>query len=124
MSTLLDKVNQLQLAINELNSRYHIVATELANLKSRPNNESIYKQTISQLENRLASLTHEFDELNDVHTVTANKTQELITQNNKLNKKIDELTAENTLLQQKNLTAIQRAELVQEWLKNIDNGTA
>lgn len=121
---LLDKVTQLRTAIDGLNSRYHIVATELANLKNRPDNEPIYKQTISKLESQLANLTHEFNELNTIHTQTCDKTQDLITQNNKLAKTVEELTEENTLLRQKNRTAIERAELVQEWLKNIDNGTA
>lgn len=123
-TVLLDKASELQSAVNALNVRYKQIANELATLKSRPDNEPIYKQTIGQLENRLANLTNEFEELTSVHAQTSEQAQELIKQNNKLAKTIEELTEENTLLRQKNRTAIERAELVQEWLKNIDNGTA
>lgn len=123
-TVLLDKASELQSAVNALNVRYKQITNELAALKSRPDNEPIYKQTIGQLENRLANLTNEFEELTSVHAQTSEQAQELIKQNNKLAKTIEELTEENTLLRQKNRTAIERAELVQEWLKNIDNGTA
>lgn len=123
-TVLLDKASELQSAVNSLNVRYKQITNELATLKSRPDNEPIYKQTIGQLENRLANLTNEFEELTSVHAQTSKQAQELIKQNNKLAKTIEELTEENTLLRQKNRTAIERAELVQEWLKNIDNGTA
>lgn len=123
-TVLLDKASELQSAVNSLNVHYKQITNELATLKSRPDNEPIYKQTIGQLENRLANLTNEFEELTSVHAQTSEQAQELIKQNNKLAKTIEELTEENTLLRQKNRTAIERAELVQEWLKNIDNGTA
>lgn len=118
-----DKINQLQQATEELSRRYHVTATELANLKNKPNNEPVYQRTISKLENKLANLTHEHNELTQIHDSTAQKLNELMTQNTEQAQLIERLSEENKVLKQKNRTAIERAELIQEWLQNIDNGT-
>ncbi len=118
-----DKINQLQQATEELSRRYHVTATELANLKNKPNNEPVYQRTISELENKLANLTHEHNELTQIHDSTAQKLNELMTQNTEQAQLIERLSEENKVLKQKNRTAIERAELIQEWLQNIDNGT-
>lgn len=119
-----EKISQLQQATEELSQRYQTVATQLANLQSKPDKEPLYQRTISDLQNKLAHLTQEHEELLHINDSTAQKLSELISQNNNQSKMIEHLAEENKVLKQKNRMALERTELIQEWLQHIDNGTA
>lgn len=119
-----EKISQLQQATEELSQRYQTVATQLANLQSKPDKEPLYQRTISDLQNKLAHLTQEHEELLHINDSTAQKLSELISQNNNQSKMIEHLAEENKVLKQKNRMALERTELIQEWLQHIDNSTA
>lgn len=119
---MLEKLQELDQLISQISTQYHIVATELANLKNRPNNEAKHEATIGELHDQLAQATQQ---LNELQTTLANNQQTLDQQDkyiDELNAKINELSQENNDLKQKNRLAIERAEVVQTWLANIDNG--
>lgn len=118
---MLDKLRTLETLIVSMNKQYHVVATELANLKNKPNNDAKNEALIDKL-------TQAFNQSQDslkASDAVVNKLQTELAEANKqneiLHKQNQELSEENNELKQKNRLAIERAELIQTWLYNIDN---
>lgn len=120
---MLEKLQELEGLLAEITNRYHIVATELANLKNRPNNDAKNEATIIELHAELDNTQRQLGELQanltNNNALLDNKDRHI----DELNAKIASLTEENDELKHKNRLAIERAEVVQTWLANIDNGT-
>lgn len=119
---MLEQLQELETLLSQVINQYHIVATELANLKNRPNNDAKHEATIGELQAQLNQATQQLDELQ----ATLDNNNQMIDHQDKyideLNAKISQLSQENSDLRQKNRLAIERAEVVQTWLANIDNG--
>lgn len=120
----LDKLDTMARAIDELSRRYHTTATELVNLQNKPDKEPEYQKTIQALRTRLETAQNELSKIEQVHKVTCDTAQNLVKQNQEFEQTINALRQENAHLKQKNSTAIERAELISKWLKNIDEGKA
>lgn len=118
---MLDKLQTLEQALNALNKQYHVVATELANLKNKPNNDAKNEAIIADLGQKLnqshehaKQLQQKLDDALDNLRQHSENTHHLVQEN-------ERLIQENSDLKQKNRLAIERAELIQTWLYNIDH---
>lgn len=120
---MLEKLQELEDLLTQVTNQYHIVATELANLKNRPNNDAKNEATIIELHAELDSTQRQLGELQASLTQNNTLLDDKDKHINELNAKIQALTEENDELKHKNRLAIERAEVVQTWLANIDNGT-
>lgn len=118
---MLNKLQTLEQALHTLSTQYHVVATELANLKNKPNNDAKNEAIINELKHKLhQSNKHSHDlqkRLDDALRQAHDNNQRLY----QLEQDNDKLAQENNELLQKNELAIERAELIQTWLYNIDN---
>ncbi|MDO5652141.1 MAG: hypothetical protein Q4G13_08435 [Moraxella sp.] len=113
-SSLLDKLHTLETNIAALRKQYHVTATELANLKNRPNYEEQYKQTIETLTRQLDDSQTELDNYAQNHGELQARLTELTHENAKLTDKVHEL-------KEKNIIAIEHVAVIQNWLTRIDN---
>ncbi len=118
---MLEKLQTLEAQIQTLTQNYHVALTDLANLKNKPNNDAKNEATILALGQKL---TQAQDDCKTLTTQVQNLTKQL----DASLADIDSLQADNanlsemvTALQEKNRLAIERAELVKDWLVNIDN---
>lgn len=120
---MLDKLQELEQLLTQITNQYHVVATELINLKNRPSNEAKHEATIDELSIELDIANERLAEL---ETNAQNQSKQLdeharliesLTQQN------NQLITENDELKQKNRLAIERADIIQTWLANIDNAT-
>lgn len=113
---LIQKITQLQSVLDELQKRYHITATELANLKNKPNYEEQYKKTIENQRIELSNCQAQLNEHIKSQKDNEQNLKKLVLENQRLNDEIHHL-------KQKNKTAVEHAELIQNWLQRIDNNT-
>ena len=119
---MLAQLQLLEQTISELKDRYHITATELVNLKHRMESDTTgddlgrlqAKLDISQKD--LTALTETLNEVNRANADLEKQINELCEQNS-------QLTAKNKELENKNALAVGHAEVIQDWLTKIDNGT-
>lgn len=118
---MIDKLRTLEETIVSMNKRYHVVATELANLKNKPNNEAKYEATIDELTVALNTAKDAIAKLQGDLKNSQSRLNDSERQAEQLAKENRQLLDENTELKQKNRLAIERAELIQTWLYNIDN---
>lgn len=118
---MLNKLQTLEQALGALNTQYHVVATELANLKNKPNNDAKNEATIADLQQKLAHSQNRVFQLQDELDRALGDAGASAEQNERLLSENQKLTQENAELKQKNRIAIERAELIQTWLNNIDN---
>lgn len=118
---MLDKLRTLETLIISMNKQYHVVATELANLKNKPNNEAKYEATIDELTVALNTAKDAIAKLQGDLKNSQSRLNDSERQAEQLAKENRQLLDENTELKQKNRLAIERAELIQTWLYNIDN---
>lgn len=117
---MLAKLHELEESLTRINKQYHVVATELANLKNKPDNEPMYTKTIEELKKQLQQSQNEYAAEKTNHQRTQ---AELDTQNQKiqeLSEQNRQLTEENNTLHEKNRIASERAKSIQNWLQNID----
>lgn len=120
---MIDKLRFLEQKVSEITTRYNVTATELANLQKKPNNDAKYEHAISQLSAQLEETQHELTTLKTTHQATRDKMETITKENDTLADQIQSLQQENRELKEKNRIAIERAELIQKWLSNIDNAT-
>ncbi len=120
---MLQKLRILEATLNDVSKRYHVVATELANLKNKPDNDAKNEATINALTQKLkqsqddyTKLRQDFDALNE-ELANKYRQNELLNEENRL------LATQNNELSEKNRLAVERAKLIQHWLENIDAGT-
>lgn len=118
---MIDKLRTLEETIVSMNKRYHVVATELANLKNKPNNEAKYEATIDELTVALNTAKDAIAKLQGDLKNSQSRLNDSERQAEQLAKENRQLLDENTELKQKNRLAIERAELIKTWLYNIDN---
>lgn len=114
MNELFAKLTSLEEHLSTLKKQYHITATELANLKNRPNYEDEYKQTILKLSDELATLKERLS-----HSQSSE--QQALTNLDKLGQENALLVAQINDLKEKNKIAVEHAELIQNWLRRIDS---
>lgn len=120
---MIDKLHLLEQKIAELNTHYNIVATELANLKNKPNNDAKYEYAINQLNAQFEQSQSELATLQNAQKQAREKIDQLTQENSKFLGELSLLREENHSLKEKNRLAIERAELIQKWLANIDHAT-
>lgn len=118
---MLLKLRVLEEALVQVSQRYHIVATELANLKNKPDNEPAYTATIDELGKQLNQTQMAMKTLQEEHQTLQATLAEKLKQIQLLNEENSLLSQQNKELKDKNRLAIERAETIQEWLYNIDN---
>lgn len=121
---MLNQIHTLEETLKTLRARYHIIATELANLKNKPNNDAKNEATIARLTQDIAAFDNKTRTLfQEVATLQRDlKTEQ--TQAQKLAAENRALSAACDTLAQKNALAAARASELQTWLANIDNETA
>lgn len=108
-------ITQLQLleqALNELKERYHITATELLSLKNKMSHDTS-AQDVSVLQSELQTAKDTIEHLTQTNTSLETQLADLYEQNQTLLIQNQELTEKNSL-------AISRAEVIQNWLAQID----
>lgn len=120
---MIDKLRLLEQKIADLNTQYNIVATELANLKNKPNNDAKYEYAINQLNAQYEQSQSELATLQNTQKQAREKMDQLAQENAKFLGEISLLREENHSLKEKNRLAIERAELIQNWLAHIDHAT-
>lgn len=118
---MIDKLRTLEEVVLHMTKRYNVVATELANLKNKIKEIPDHERTIEEMNAKI-------DEANTALKNAQNQQKQLQEKLNALGRQSDLLHEENRLLasenselKDKNRLAIERAELIQEWLYNIDN---
>ena len=118
-------ISQLQLleaTILEFKERYHITATELASLKNKLAQDNTTGQLLTLSKNldsaneEIATLTQKINELTDEKNQLTNKITTLEEQNTQLHNQKCELALKQKL-------AVERVEVITNWLTKIDNGT-
>lgn len=117
---MLTELQQLEQTIAEIKTRYHITATELANLKHKVANDDRDRQ-ISDLMQKLERSQQENQTLNTRVQELSDSRHALEGQIETLYEQNQQLLAQNDELAKKNALAISRAEVIQEWLTKIDN---
>lgn len=120
---MIDKLRLLEQKIADLATQYNIVATELVNLKNKPNNEDKYEYAIQQLTAQFEQSQSELASLQASQKQAREKIEQLSQENTKFVGELSLLREENHSLREKNRLAIERAELIQNWLANIDHAT-
>lgn len=118
---MIEKLRLLEQKIAELSNQYNVVATELANLKNKPNNDAKYEYAINQLNAQYEQSQSELLALQNTHKQAREKLETLTQENTKYAGELSLLREENHNLREKNRLAIERAELIQNWLSNIDH---
>lgn len=118
---MLDKLRTLETLIISMNKQYHVVATELANLKNKPNNDAKNEALIDKLTQAFNQSQADLKTTQESLKKTQTELSDALKQNELLHKQNNDLSHENGELKQKNRLAIERAELIQTWLYNIDN---
>lgn len=107
-------ITQLQLleqALNELKERYHITATELLSLKNKMSQDNA--PDVNVLQSELQTAKDTIEHLTQTNTSLETQLADLYEQNQTLLIQNQELTEKNSL-------AISRAEVIQNWLAQID----
>lgn len=118
---MIDKLRTLEETVLNMTKRYNVVATELANLKNKVKEIPEQERLIEELKDKIAKTS---DALKNAHSQQKHlqeKLNALGRQSDLLHEENRLLTDENTELKTKNRLAIERAELIQTWLYNIDN---
>lgn len=118
---MIDKLRLLEQKIADLTTQYNVVATELANLKNKPNNDDKYEYAIKQLTAQFEQSQSELLALQNTQKQAREKIDQLAQENSKFVGELSVLREENHSLKEKNRIAIERAELIQNWLSNIDH---
>lgn len=118
---MIDKLRLLEQKIADLTTQYNVVATELANLKNKPNNDDKYEYAIKQLTAQFEQSQSELLALQNTQKQAREKIDQLAQENSKFIGELSVLREENHSLKEKNRIAIERAELIQSWLSNIDH---
>lgn len=118
---MLNKLQQLEQKVLEITKRYNVVATELANLKNKPNNDAKNEAIIRDLSQQLTQSQSELGNLKATYQTAHARLDELTASYNELSQTNARLSQENHALKEKNRLAIERAEQIQQWLYNIDN---
>ncbi|MDO4250956.1 MAG: hypothetical protein Q4C68_05550 [Moraxella sp.] len=117
---MLAKLQQLEQTLAAITTQYHVVATELANLKNKPDHQAEYERTILELSQKFDHSQDTLLSLQEAHKSMGVRVEELATTNEQLLAENNALKAENDALKAKNRLAMERAEVVQTWLRTID----
>lgn len=118
---MLDKLQALEQTLTQISNKYHVIATELANLQNRTTSDAHNEERITQLTLQLSKTQERLEHLQAQLGTQSEQLKEKTLQVETLNQKNAQLVQENNELRQKNQLAVQRAELIQTWLTNIDN---
>lgn len=118
---MLSKLQELEQALIKINKQYHIVATELANLKNKPDNEPAYTKAIDELSKQLTEKQNALIALQNNYQSSQSALAEKTHQIQLLNEENRLLAKQNKELKDKNQLALERAETILTWLSNIDN---
>ncbi len=118
---MIDKLRLLEETLVQVNKQYHVVATELANLKNKPNNDAKNTAIIEGLRTKIQGFEQQISEMEGKLAQSQKELEQADQQNDLLNEENRRLSEENNELKRKNRLAIERAELIQTWLYNIDN---
>ena len=118
---MLAKLQQLEQTIADVTTQYRIVATELANLKNKPDHQAEYERTISELSAKFDNSQGTLLTLQEAHKQLMGRVDELAENNDALYAENRTLKEENDALKAKNRLAMERAEVVQNWLRTIDS---
>lgn len=121
MSSILQKLQTLQDRLAQLTDRHHIVSTELANLKNKPNNDAKNEAIIHALKHELSEAKEHIKKLTQSLDDGFAQIQRYDEQNHTLTKQNEKLQQTLAQLQEKNRLAAERAETIKNWLINIDN---
>lgn len=118
-------ISQLQLletTILELKERYHITATELVSLKNKLAQDNTAGQLL-KLNERLEDAGKQIIDLNKQLDDLMNEKNQLADQILALKEENSQLSTKNQELANKHTLAVQRVEVITNWLTKIDNGT-
>lgn len=123
-TAMLEKLQELEQVLAHIKTQYHVLATELANLKNKPNNEAKHTATINELMEKLSDANQCNEQLQAQLTQNSEQKDEALALQAR---QISELTEQNQLLieQNQNLTqkvtlAHERIKTIETWLKNIE----
>lgn len=117
---MLAQLQLLEQNIVELKDRYHITATELINLKNRLASDTTSDE-INKLQTELATARKALETSNESVETLERTNVALEKQINELCEQNRQLSIKNQELENKTALAISRAEVIQNWLTNIDN---
>lgn len=122
---MLDKLQELEQVLSQISTQYHVLATELANLKNKPNNDAQHTATINDLMQKLEQATTHNQQLQaELSSSTQKKDEEIAIQSEiiaNLTEQNEQLKQLNTSLEQKNRIAAEHVKTIETWLANIDN---
>lgn len=117
---MLTQLQDLEQAILAMKKQYAVTATELANLKQKVANDT-NPQLINQLQTRLTQADQDIESYQDqIHQLEQSR-QALQKQVEDLYEDNQSLKKQNEDLKTKNALAISRAEIIRNWLAQIDS---
>lgn len=121
---MLEKLQELEQVLAQLNTQYNILATELANLKNKSHNDAKSTATINELLEKLGVANQNNEQLqSQLADSLAQKDEQSALHADeiaKLNKQNQELSNHNDELEQKVELALERIKTLETWLNNID----
>lgn len=121
---MLEKLQELEQVLAQLNTQYNVLATELANLKNKSHNDAKSTATINELLEKLGVANQNNEQLQSqlADSLTQKDKQSALHADEiaKLNKQNQELSNHNDELEQKVELALERIKTLETWLHNID----
>lgn len=121
---MLEKLQELEQVLAQLNTQYNVLATELANLKNKSHNDAKSTATINELLEKLGVANQNNEQLqSQLADSLAQKDEQSALHADeiaKLNKQNQELSNHNDELEQKVELALERIKTLETWLHNID----
>lgn len=121
---MLEKLQELEQVLAQLNTQYNVLATELANLKNKSHNDAKSTATINELLEKLGVANQNNEQLQSqlADSLTQKDKQSALHADeiSKLNKQNQELSNHNDELEQKVELALERIKTLETWLHNID----
>lgn len=117
---MLDKLHSLEQELATLFERYKHLKQEYTVLKSKPDRTQEYESTIAHLREQVQHHTEEMATLHQENQELDKALRQKTTDCEALQAKNRVLQEQNHELSEKNALAMQRAQLIQEWLSHID----
>lgn len=117
---MLDKLHSLEQELGTLFERYKRLKQEYAVLKSKLDRTQEYENTIAHLQEQVQSHTADLLKLRQENQDLDKAVRQKTTDCEALQAKNRTLQENNHELNEKNALAMQRAQLIQEWLSHID----